>query len=456
MSSGDRRHSSSQNLPDSLRSRNESCYGMTATFDIVVIGAGPGGIAAAVVAAESGMRVCLIDDNRSPGGQIWRGLHQEDAQKRPHGSAFLHWVKRLRRTNCEVLSGWQAIDQLQTQCIRLERDDKVRDVLFQKLILATGARERFLPFPGWTLPGVFGVGGLQALVKSGLDPRGQRTVIAGTGPLLLAVAAGLSDAGARIGGIFEQAPLSQLLQFGFSLAAYPAKLIEGAQYRRKVMGSPYRSGCWIQRADGDGRVERVTATNGRKAWTVPCDWLACGFNLVPNLELPRLLGCRIADGYVAVDSFQQSSVPGIACVGEVTGIGGMEKALLEGEVAAWVAAGRDAEARATVRRLTRHANFARKLDRAFALRDELRRLAEPDTLVCRCEDVPYSDLARCDSWREAKLHMRCGMGACQGRVCATAAEALFGWQCGGGRPPVFPAAVSTLAAKTESSDSGQA
>jgi D-hydroxyproline dehydrogenase subunit alpha len=418
---------------------------MSARFDVVVVGAGPGGMAAATVAAEAGSRVCLLDDNGTPGGQIWRGFRAETARKHPHGIGFIDWTARLQRSACELSQGWQAIDQPFPGTLRLERDGKRRDIRFGKLIVATGARERFLPFPGWTLPGVMGAGGLQALVKGGLDPRGKRVVLAGSGPLLLAVSAALGGAGARVSGIYEQAPLARLAGFGLSLLGQPGKLAEGLRYRLNTLHSAYRTGSWILRAEGRGRVERVALTDGRKKWSVECDWLGCGFNLVPNLELPRLLGCRIAAGFVAVDRLQQSSVPGVACVGELTGIGGLEKALIEGQIAGWAAVGRDAEALRLAPHRQRLQRFAQRLDRAFALRPELRTLPSAETVVCRCEDVAHSALAGCSGWREAKLNTRCGMGACQGRVCGAATEFLFGWECAGARPPVFPATLSTLA-----------
>lgn len=425
---------------------------MSDSFDVVVVGAGPGGISAATIAAEAGLHVCLIDDNRTLGGQIWRGFREDTAKKYPHGHEFLQWTDRLKRTACELWTGWQATDRPSPEVLRLERDGEFRDIGFGQLVLATGARERFLPFPGWTLPGVTGAGGLQTLVKAGLDVRGKRVVVAGTGPLLLAIAAGLADSGAKIVALYEQAPLSRLLGFGLTLGSHPAKLAEGARYRRKLRGIPYRTGSWVVRAEGSGHVERVVITDGRKQWTLACDWLACGFHLVPNLELPHLLGCNVADGYVAVDAFQQSSVPGVFCIGELTGVGGLEKATPEGEIAGWAVAGRDADVRVLAPRLRRMQRFARDLDRAFALRDELRTLAEPETLVCRCEDVPYAALKECGSWREAKLHTRCGMGACQGRICGAATEFLFDWKVTCVRPPVFPAAVSTVAAKVDSSE----
>jgi NADPH-dependent 2,4-dienoyl-CoA reductase/sulfur reductase-like enzyme len=423
---------------------------MKASFDVVIVGGGPGGIAATVIAAEAGMQVCLLDDNGAPGGQIWRGAQAQRGAHLSHGREFHAWIDRLQRTNCAVWLGWQAIALHGSHVLRVEREDEVRDLEFKRLVIATGARERFLPFPGWTLPGVMGAGGMQAFVRSGLDPRGKRVVVAGTGPLLLAIAAGLSDAGATIAGIFEQAPLGRLLRFGLALTGQPQKLVEGARYRGKTQQAPYRTGTWVKRVEGAGHVERVFISDGRKERMMPCDWLASGFHLVPNLELPNLLGCGMDGGYVAVDERQQSSVPGIACVGELTGVGGVEKALLEGQVAGWAAAGNEAKIRANLRRLKRHRRFAQQLDSAFALRDELRKLSDAETVVCRCEDVLHAELTKCSSWREAKLHTRCGMGACQGRICGGATEFLFGWKCGGTRPPIFPAAVSAVAARVDS------
>ncbi len=420
---------------------------MSAAYDLVVVGAGPGGIAAAAVAAEVGKRVCLLDNNPSLGGQIWRGFRSDNAGKYPHGRKFIRWTDRLKASDCEIWQGRQVVDAPAPQRLRLECGTESCDLAYKRLILATGARERFLPFPGWTLPGVMGAGGLQALVKGGLDPRGKRVVVAGSGPLLLAVAAGLSSAGAVLVGIFEQASVAQVAQFGLHpLLAQPGKIVEGAGYRLRAHSAAYRLGWWVKRVEGQCRVKQVIVTNGRTERTLHCDWLACGFGLVPNLELPRLLGSRIIDGTVEVDSLQQSSVPGVACVGELTGIGGLEKALIEGEIAGWAAAERTSEASKLLGRLRRVRDFSRRMELAFALRPELATLPVPETVVCRCEDVVHGALLGCNSAREARLHTRCGMGACQGRICGAATEFLYGWGQPSVRPPVFPARISTLVA----------
>ena len=423
---------------------------MSARFDVVVVGAGPGGIAAAAVAAEAGKRVCLLDANPASGGQIWRGISAQNAKSYPHGAKFAAWKSRLDASGCEIWPGWQAVDLVALRRLRVESEAGSRDVEFEQLILATGARERFLPFPGWTMPGVMGVGGAQALVKSGLDPRGKRVIVAGTGPLLLAVAAGLASAGAKIEGIFEQAPLARLARFGmFTMFAQPGKVMEGTRYRLRTFAVPYHLNSWVRQAQGNGRVERVWVSIDGKESAIDCDWLACGFHLVPNLELPRLLGCNIRAGCVTVDDMQQSSVPGVACVGELTGIGGLEKALIEGEIAGWAAAGNPTRAMALNGQRRKQREFALRLDRTFDLRAGLRRLPMAPTVVCRCEDVTHNALAGCAGWREAKLHTRCGMGACQGRICGGATEFLYGWGPADSRPPVYPVRVSTLAAEID-------
>jgi NADPH-dependent 2,4-dienoyl-CoA reductase/sulfur reductase-like enzyme len=423
---------------------------MSARFDVLVAGAGPGGMAAATIAAEAGKRVCLLDANPSPGGQIWRGMRARTARQYPHGKPFAQWADRLAKSSCEVWNGWQVVDAAGTGRLRAESESGTCDLEYGQLVLATGARERFLPFPGWTLPGVMGAGGAQALVKSGLDARGKRVVVAGSGPLLLAVAAALTRAGARIEAIVEQAPLVQLAGLGLHmLFAHPGKLAEGARYRMRALGAGYRTGAWISRVEGRARVERAWIREGNSERALACDWVACGFHLVPNLELPRLLGCRIAEGYVAVDALQQSSIQGVACIGELTGVGGLEKALVEGQIAGHTVAGHESLARALNPQRRKQQDFAIRLDRAFALRAELRSTLTAPTVVCRCEDIAHSALVGCHSWREAKLHTRCGMGPCQGRICGAATEFLYGWGPADTRPPVYPVRVSTLVTESD-------
>ncbi len=209
------------------------------------------------------------------------------------------------------------------------------------------------------------------------------------------------------------------------------------------------TGCWPTAAHGCAKVEAVTLQSGEHSWTEPCDFLACGFGLVPNLELPIMLGCQVRDGAVVVGARQESNVPGVFCAGEITGVGGAELAVLEGQIAGLAAVGKTAEAARYFAARSRGRRFAAALDRAFGLRQELRNLPDDDTFVCRCEDVTHKRLQGFASWRTAKLHTRCGMGPCQGRVCGAAVEFLFGWKNESVRPPMLPASVGTLAGREE-------
>jgi NADPH-dependent 2,4-dienoyl-CoA reductase/sulfur reductase-like enzyme len=244
--------------------------------------------------------------------------------------------------------------------------------------------------------------------------------------------------------------MPRLARFSLSLArGHNGKLAEGAQYARSTAGK-YRTGAWVASALGDQKLEKVTIHSGTRITEIGCDLLAIGYHLVPNTELAQFLHCETDGGYVRVNDFQESSVRGVYCIGELTGIGGVDKAQVEGRIAGLAAAGKTDSAISLFHDRDRHMRFARNLAAAFSLRDELRHLASSSTLVCRCEDVPYEAVSRCQSWREAKLHTRCGMGPCQGRVCAPATQFLFGWESPAPRPPLFPVDIETLAAYTES------
>jgi len=173
-------------------------------FDVLVVGAGPAGMAAAARAAESGARTGLVDENFRPGGQIWRSPC-EDAP-----TDARHWIQRCTSAGVTFLCGMRVVDQLKPGVLTAESMDRTHEIGYQQLVVATGARERFLPFSGWTLPNVMGAGGLQAMVKSGLPIQGRRVVVAGTGPLLLAVAASLQKHRARVLMVCEQASGSLL------------------------------------------------------------------------------------------------------------------------------------------------------------------------------------------------------------------------------------------------------
>lgn len=409
-------------------------------FDVLVVGGGPAGLAAASSAAEHGVRVGLVDDNSALGGQIWR---QGVASTNPEAES---WIRKLRSAGVEILCGTRVFDHVAPNLLRAEMHDELLEVRYRKLVLATGARERFLPFPGWTLPNVMGAGGLQALVKSGYSIAGKKVLVAGTGPLLLAVASYLSAHDAEIAMICEQASMWSLTKFGFSLLKRRDKIAQARLLRKDLTGVPFATSSWPVSAEGDGALKAVLISRGGKVEKIACDFLACGFHLAPNTELAALLGCRLRQGFVDVDKIQQTSMPGIFCAGEPSGIGGVELSVVEGQIAGHAAAGQEDLARSLFSSSQKLRKFAGALDRTFALRPELRELAAAETIICRCEDVTYSRLKAQTSWRAAKLQTRCGMGPCQGRVCGPQTEFLFGWSQDSIRPPIFPARVESLGA----------
>jgi D-hydroxyproline dehydrogenase subunit alpha len=427
---------------------------MNHAFDILVVGAGPAGLAAAVAAASAGKRVAVLDENPQVGGQIWRATVGESRRDRAKALA----VARFEASGATLFSGRQVVDADAAGKLDawVETTQTLETFAFERLIIATGAHERFLPFPGWTLPGVFGAGGLQALVRGGYDIRGKRVAVVGTGPLLLAVAAHLKQDGAEIALVAEQAPLRRLVSFGLRLFSHPAKLMQGVRLRAELAGVPYRAGCWPVAAEGDGNLKAVRFSDGSRIWTERCDLLACGFHLVPNTELAMLLGCIVDESGVRVDADQKTSVPNVYCAGEPTGIAGVDAAMLQGEIAGLAASGQVEAAARLYDKRDAHAAFGRAMDSAFALRDELRTLAEPDTIVCRCEDVRFAQVQEQvnpqSGWTDAKLQTRCGMGPCQGRVCGPALNALFGWRNMSVRSPLFPVPIAALCSAPRSTD----
>lgn len=419
-----------------------------AQFDVLIVGAGPAGIAAACCASESGARVGLLDNNPRIGGQIWRGESQH-----PSHIEAREWLEKFASAKIDFLASTEVVDHLApgrlvVQSVGMQSGeqfgDDVRELTYRNLILCTGARELFLPFPGWTLPNVMGAGGLQALVKSGLPIAGKKVIVAGTGPLLLAVAAHLREHGADVRLIAEQAPRHRLARFALSLAFERAKLSQAFAIRRQLSGIPYKTSCWPIRATGEGKLETVFLRSGANTWQEPCDYLACGFHLVPNTELAALLGCEVRGGFVQVDDSQRTSIAGVFAAGEITGIGGVEASILEGQIAGYAATDSSATA-SLLPQKQRLGNFTALLKRTFALREELRSLPDSETIVCRCEDVKFAHIRNHSSWRDSKLHTRCGMGPCQGRICGPATEFLLGWRVDSVRPPVFAAPVQSLA-----------
>ncbi|TGA87988.1 NAD(P)/FAD-dependent oxidoreductase, partial [Streptomyces palmae] len=436
--------------------------------DLVVIGAGVAGLAGAAAAREYGLDVALVDAAEQVGGQYYRhpapGLGATRPQALHHGWSVLTGLRRrLAEGQVTWLNGHQVWSVVRedgagwaVHAVHGAEGPSPRPVLLRAraVLLATGAYERQLPFPGWTLPGVVGAGGAQAMLKSGLVLPGSRVVVAGSGPLLLAVASSLAAAGARVPAVVEAAGYLRYARHPLALAGSPQKLVEAARHgtallRHRVRlhtrsavtavhGTDRVAGVTVSRLDGDWRPVPGT---GRR---VDCDALAVGHGLAPQIELATGLGCAIRwtpDGTRALvlDAEQRTSVPGIWAAGETGGVGGAQLARVEGELAGVSAAVRlrgGAEA-AAVRRIRR---LGRRRDRMRAFADTMAAAHAPgpgwtdwlsqDTEVCRCEEVTagrvreaVADLGARDA-RTVKLLTRAGMGWCQGRVCGAAVACL--------------------------------
>ena len=408
--------------------------------EVLVIGGGAAGMSAAL-AASARASVTVVDDNPLLGGQIWRA--ELGKVKSPEARDL---IASLAAGNINVINSAQVFGPDSHGCLLAETPDGTIELSFEKLILAAGARERFLPFPGWTLPNVLGAGGLQAMVKGGLNIANKRVIVAGTGPLLLAVAEYLKAKNAKVLCIAEQTPSSKIRSFALGLWRYPAKIAQGISLQMRLRDVPYWTDSWVTNCVNSDKTHTISVTvsqNGRER-TLDCDHLACGFHLVPNTELAAVLGCRIDDGAVVVNEFQQTSTERIYCAGEPTGIGGIEASLIEGKIAGLAATGRIDTARKHFAERDKTRRFGEALNSTFALRDELKTLASAATIVCRCEDVEYGRLTEFANSREAKLQTRCGMGPCQGRICGAATEFLFGWKPGTVRPPIFPVKMENL------------
>ncbi|GIH24686.1 oxidase [Acrocarpospora phusangensis] len=418
-------------------------------YDLAVIGAGPAGMAAAGAAARGGLRVALIDGAPRLGGQFHR---QPPPGAGPPSQDFLRLRDRLTRADLHLGRRVWAVEP----GFSVHHDGGT--LTAERLLIATGAHDRVLPFPGWDLPGVLTAGGAQALLKGNLVVAGRRIVVAGTGPFLLPVATGLAAAGARVAGVFEASH-----RLG-ALARHPARAVQGAGYGLRLARHrvPYHRGQAVVAAHGDDALTGVTVADIDRDWRVlgtreiACDTLAVGYGFTPQLDLAVQLGCattRDPDGtpVVAVDAGQRTSVPGVYAAGETTGVGGAELAELEGLAAACAVLGTPLPER-LARRRDRAREFARLLHEVFPVRDGWRTWLRDDTLVCRCEEVPYRDiedardLGATDA-RSIKLLARPGMGWCQGRMCGYAVARLAGEDPPPPRRPIAqPITLQDLAA----------
>jgi len=396
--------------------------------DVAVVGGGPAGMAAALAASLDGASVTLIDEYAAVGGQIWRRRFDEVAAAAPASlpRSGRDLCAALAESDVTVLSGATVWAAPEPGLLLLT--GSVASLRAGAVVLATGAYDRPVAFPGWTLPGVMTAGGAQALAKGQDVIPGRRVLLAGAGPFLLPVAEQLSARGAEV-VVVEATRRREWLRAGPRMLAHPRRLVDYATYRTRVRRIVW--GHVLVRADGDDRVRSATIAPAGPDWaptgserTFEVDAVCTAYGFTPSVELARALGCELADDAVAHDEEMRTSVPGVFVAGEVTGIGGADLALVEGELAGHAAAARSTrrDLGALRRRRAKLAGFAQILADLFDPREGLLGLADSSTVLCRCEDVTAGaiDAAVAGGATTAsalKIVTRCGQGPCQGRVC---------------------------------------
>jgi D-hydroxyproline dehydrogenase subunit alpha len=461
--------------------------------DLLVIGGGPAGLAAAAEAASHDLRTVLADERPTLGGQIYRqpgpGFVLSNPEKLGHDLVRgLALVSSAERAGAELSTGTTVVSLRGTSAVLSGYGSSATTVTLRarRVLVAPGAYDRPVPFPGWTLPGVVTAGGAQALVKASRVVPGDRVAFAGSGPLALAFPAQLRQYGVNVVLALEAGPPPGARSVAGLLSAAPGNLAllrDGATYRLQLLRRrvPLRYQRVIVRAEGEGRVEEMVHAAVDVNWRpapgteerVAVDTICVGYGFVPSTELFQLVGCRfgfdedLGGVVVDVDEWQRTSVPGILAAGDGTGVRGAPVATDQGRLAALGAAldlgslsseQAAALARPLRRRLAQKERFRRALRPLYAVGPGIYELATAATVVCRCEEVTLARLeeaaAATGDANVVKSYTRAGMGMCQGRNCHRQVAAVLAKHAGLApqevaamtpRPPVRPVPLGELA-----------
>ena len=402
---------------------------------IIIIGAGPAGLAAAEAASRSGAEVALIDSASKKGGQYWRHRNSVKGYKSDRADQLFAKIENASSvTHISDATVWSIEMQGGLYRVNYLQGGQESSLTAEKLIIATGAYDRSLPFPGWDLPGSMTPGAAQSLLKGHDLLPGKRIIVAGTGPFLLPVATGLAESGAEIVGLYEaNNPLRWLLSV-HALLLNPSKFLELVYYAKLLRRSkiaPRFNQSVTRFSDGLATISGVNSRlqiGKKKSQTLSADVVAVGWGFLPDLTLGGIVGCAQkvdSDGTTIfeVDDQQRSSVRNIWIAGEATGIGGADLSLIEGEIAGLSATGQSIRSTLRLNRIRKQI-FANALKLSYPVRDGWQSWLEENTTVCRCEEVKMSEICEsvtelgAEDSRTAKLFTRAGMGLCQGRVCS--------------------------------------
>jgi NADPH-dependent 2,4-dienoyl-CoA reductase/sulfur reductase-like enzyme len=415
------------------------------SVELLVVGAGPAGMAAAITARRHGIDVMVIDDQMMPGGQIWRSVEAAATRDAILGSSYIEGRKvaeAFRASGANYQPGaqlWQIEPGFRAF---VTRDRRAQIIEAKAVILATGAQERPVPFPGWTLPGVLTVGAAQILLKSsGQIPAGP-VWIAASGPLPLLYAVQLLRAGGQVAGYLDTTPVGQWraalrhVPGAFRAAAEVAKGFGWVATLRASKARVIRDVIEIE-ALGREQVEALRYRTGSgKPVTVAANTLLVHEGVVPSIHVALSVDCEVVwnadqDSYApTVDSWGESSKPNLFIAGDGAGIAGAKAAQLRGELAALGVALKLGRMSGTDAAIAAR-SVRRKLNRELALRPFLDTLFKPrpqvfaptdQTIVCRCEEVTAREIRAMAAVgrpgpNQVKAATRAGMGPCQGRQC---------------------------------------
>jgi thioredoxin reductase len=445
--------------------------------DLLIVGSGPAGLAAAAQAVAHGLRVAILDEQARAGGQILRqpprefrvsgwlaGRAYEPLKQLLRGTERLEGVEWHTRTSVLGLmpasrtalpaSPGTGFDVVVAQ------PTGTRTLHTRRIVLASGCYELAAALPGATLAGVMTAGAIQTFLKSQQYLVGEEIFFCGTHPLQILVADQVVRGGGRVAGVAFAQPAASAL----ALLRHPAILARhagrfamlGAAFARlRLAGVPVLFGQVVTQVEGTERARAVqlakwdaAAGVGKRTARVECDAVGLCFGFFPQSELARQLGADCAwdapvGGWAARhDEWMRSSVGGLYVAGEVTGVAGAEVSRLEGALAGLAAAldaGRISHSAAdqTASPIRRHLvalrGFARLLTELSSPAAVLPDLLTPQTVICRCENVTFGELNRTlqenpdiGTPRAAKLATRVGMGQCQGRACEHAVARLCG------------------------------
>jgi NADPH-dependent 2,4-dienoyl-CoA reductase/sulfur reductase-like enzyme len=431
------------------------------THDLIVIGAGPAGMSAALTGAAQGLSTLLLDEQLRPGGQIYRNITAvSDRVAGLLGPDYVYGrtlAQQLEGSGVECRFGamvWEVADDL---TVTVQQDGKSSRVRAPQLIAATGAMERPSPLPGWTLPGVLNAGAAQIALKSAAAVPQGRVVLVGAGPLLLLVACQLLDAGVQVAAIVQTAPAAnrqQAMQHLAGALGAPAYLIKGLKmlWRLRRAGVPIVSGATDVSIKGQERAEAVCFSAGGQAQQIEADVVLLHHGVVPNTQLSRQL--RVDHEWdelnlawrPVVDGWGQTSLRGFRIAGDGAGIGGAKAAEPNGVLAALGAA--NASGRLNDAAFATQSSVAqRELRQQLRIRPFLDALYRPpqwlanpvdEAIVCRCEEVTAGRIREmvrlgCQGPNQTKFFSRCGMGPCQGRMCALTVTQILSTELG--KPP---------------------